>query len=291
MVVIVADRPQDLSSLESPAAGARGAPPSSLDAVLDEVRVGVRDWAPEGDRAEVPGLRYRVETVDFLLHPGARPRLDEPSFEIDDRRSLSVRSSAPRAAVKPPSAVAVRLAELAVRRNGALFKARVRLDALVLTRTADGVVVGNPTTLRFPNIADGEVLPLENALLHFGEVHDFLDLALWVWRDDTKGRDLSELFAAELARPEVSSALQVVGGLVVAAPEAAAGVAAVAATAAIVRMGATLVHAVTRRDIGIYRTSWLAFEGYGLGRRPPTARQRSQDIEFAYEVVDVSAGS
>jgi hypothetical protein len=163
----------------------------------------------------------------------------------------------------------------------------VRVDALVVTRGAEGGIA-YPTTFRFPNIGDQTALPLDNVRLYDGEVNDFLDIALWVNRDDQKGQDLAELFSGELGKPEVKNALTALGGLVIAAPQAAVAFGAVAAVATLVTVGAKLVKVATGKEIGTYRTSKLAFEQFGAGRTPPTGRRQAQDVEFAYEVVEIS---
>jgi Caspase domain len=288
-VVIVADRQQNLRPLETVSGAARqapGAPASTLDALLEEARSGTREF-PADDNG-VPQIRYRVERVEFFLEPSARPRLSEPVFEIDDLPDPSVRALLPRSATPPPGKVAVRLVEMTVRKNRALFRAAVRVDALVVTRGPDGGAgIAYPTTFRFPNIGDATALPLDNVRLYDGEVRDFLDLALWVNRDDTKGKDLAELFSGELGKPEVKGALTALGGLVVAAPQAALAFGAVAAVATLVTVGARLVQVATGKEIGTYRTSKLAFERFGVGRTPPGGRRQAQDVEFAYEVVEI----
>jgi hypothetical protein len=230
----------------------------------------------------------RVERVEFFLEPRTRPRLAEPRFELDDRPDLSVRLLAPRATEPPPSKVAVRLVEMMVRKNRALFKAAVRVDALVVTRgPSGGPGIAYPSTYRFPNIGDETMLPLDNVRLYDGEVHDFLDLALWVNRDDSKGKNLAELFAAELQKDKVKGALTALGGVALAAPQVAVAVGAVAAVAVLVSTGARLVEIATGKEIGTYRTSKLAFERFGVGRSPAVGRRQAQDVEFAYEVVEI----
>jgi hypothetical protein len=61
----------------------------------------------------------------------------------------------------------------------------------------------------------------------------------------------------------------------------------VAAVASLVRVGSALVQAAVGKEIGLYRTSFLAYEGFGLGRQPAEGLRRAQGIEFAYEIVDV----
>ncbi|MFL5980304.1 MAG: caspase family protein [Gaiellaceae bacterium] len=286
-VLIVADKQQNLRPLESTGEKTRElrtGPVSALDALLDEARIGTREFAPAA--GDAPQIRYVVEQVEFFLEPRERPGLDEPAFEIDDRPDPSLRALLPRGGGAPPKKVAVRLVEMTVRKNRALFRAAVRVDALVVTRGAEGGVA-YPTTFRFPNIGDQTALPLDNVRLYDGEVNDFLDIALWVNRDDEKGQDLAELFSGELGKPEVKTALTALGGLVVAAPQAALAFGAVAAVATLVTVGAKLVKVATGKEIGTYRTSKLGFEQFGVGRTPPAGRRQAQDVEFAYEVVEI----
>lgn len=66
-VVLMADRRGDLSSLASRRSGSRSVPTSALQAVMDEARTGVREVAAVAPGG--PPLRYRIETIDFLLVP------------------------------------------------------------------------------------------------------------------------------------------------------------------------------------------------------------------------------
>jgi len=282
-VVIVADRAQDLSLLETRDTGRRELQaPTPLQAALDEARTGVRDWPAES----ATSLRYRVDTCDVILEPGPRPRLDEPVFALDQRPDLSLRMLTPRGGVSPPEKVAVRLAALSVRKNRALLRATVRLDAMVITGDPEGRAMATPVTQRFPGIASGDLLPMANLLLYVGPVHEFLDLAIWVNRDDDKGASLADLFANEVSRPAVKSALTVVGGLILAAPTVAVGVGAVVAVAELVRVGAHLVSTAVGKNIGLYRTSLLPYERFGVGRHPEAGMQEAQEIGFAYEVLE-----
>jgi Caspase domain len=280
-VVIVADRAQDLSSLrsrESP----RDEPRSRLQLELEQASDGVRNWPAEATPARL--LSYRVDTWDVILEPSTRPRLDEPAFALDERPDLSLRLLTPRGGSSPPKKVAVRLESLSVRSNRALFRATVRLDAMVITADRKGRAIATPVTQRFPGIANGDLLPMDNLRLYVGPVREFLDIAIWVNRDDDKGVSLADLFADEMSKSGVKSALTVVGGLVVAAPAVAAGVGAVVAVAELVRVGARLVSAVVGKNIGLYRTSLLPHERFGIGRHPEKGMQEAQAIRFAYDV-------
>lgn len=279
-VVIAADTAQDLSPLRT-----RGEiqPESPLQQALDAARSGVRNWAAEVPDSPTP--RYRVATWDVVLEPSARPRLDEPAFALDERPDITLRILAPRGNTPVPDKVAVRLVALSVLKNRALFRATVRLDAMVITGDGRGGVVATPQTQRFPGIDSGDLLPMDNLLLYVGPVHEFLDIAIWANRDDDKGAELADLLAAELGKPGMQTALTVAGGLVLAAPTAAAGVGAVAAVAELVRVGAQLVRKAVGGHIGLYRTSLLPHQRFGIGRHPPDGMEDAQQIRFAWEVT------
>lgn len=66
-VVLVADQRANLSSLASRPATARSVGMSPLEALVGEARSGVRDMPPANAAAKA--LRYRVDTIEFLLDP------------------------------------------------------------------------------------------------------------------------------------------------------------------------------------------------------------------------------
>lgn len=68
-VVVVADQQCDLSDLADGAATSRGSPSSELDAILNEARIGTREATDVVEGA--PALRYRLDTIDFVLEPAA----------------------------------------------------------------------------------------------------------------------------------------------------------------------------------------------------------------------------
>jgi hypothetical protein len=237
-------------------------------------------------------VRYRVHRFDFVLHPVPRPDGGaEPRFEVDERPDPSFRLVVPRG-VEPPNRVAVRLKELTVHRNRAFLASRVRVDALVVTAAPAGS--GNPYqagTARFDRIRDGDRLPFDDLLVYEGPAGRFLDLAVWVARDDSPDLDLAELLAAETADPAVAGALTTLAGLAVAAPAAALIAGSAAAVAVLVRTAARAIEKATGTGIGVYRTSLLPHErfgaGSGIGRHPGSGLIRAQDMSFAYEVIDL----
>jgi hypothetical protein len=282
LLVIAATRPQQFDALTTGGAtrGEAGGG-SSLESLLAEAGTGTRGWPAKGAES----VTYCAKPVDFYLVPAPPPSLGEPPFAIADLPDRTTRGLQPRSAVTPPSRLAVRLVNLRVQHNKALFKAAVRIDALILTG-GDEEVVATPFTFRFPDVADGDLLPADNLLLYHGDVRDFLDIAIWANRDDDKGVDLAVLFEDAVNDDTVQGALAVVGGLVVAAAPAAAAAAAVGAVATVVRVGASLISAAVGKEIGLYRTSFLPFEQFGLGRQPSEGFRTAKGIDFAYEVVD-----
>ena len=289
IVTVITDRRQDLTRLYQPGVSRAGeGSPSPLEQLVDAVATGTRDARPSQPREET--VRYRVVRLDFVLNPEKRADDQEPEFEIDERPDLSFRLVVPRAPVTAPDHVAVRLSEVIVHSNRAILSSRVRIDSMVLTRLAGQV--GAPyqaATARFDRVRDGDRLPLDNFLIYDGPVSGFLDLAVWVARDDQREVDLAELLQRETGRADVKAALATLVGLAVAAPQAAVAVAAVAAVATLVRTGAALLDAAVGKSIGVYRTSLLPHERFGAGdpagRHPQSGLLRAQDMSFAFEVV------
>ncbi len=159
------------------------------------------------------------------------------------------------------------------------------VDALVMTGGDNGVTA-TPFTHRFSGIADGDLLPAHNLLLFNRVARDFLDIAIWVNRDDSKGADLVQLFERHAADPKTKTALSMVGGLVLAAPQVALAVGAVVAVTTIVHAGSDLINTAVGKEIGLYRTSFLPFEQLGIGRHPSEGLRVAQGVEFAYEIVE-----
>jgi hypothetical protein len=291
LVSIVTDQPQDLTRLCQGGTRARGTERSgsSLQRLLEDVAVGVRDGRPPEQR--VTAVRYRIERFDFYLHAEGRPGL-EPAFEIDQRPDPSFRLVVPRAVGPVPARVAVRLKEIVVHSNHALRTALIRIDSLVVTRASDNGEPYRPSTHRFDGVRDGDRLPMDNLLLYEGPVSGFLDLAIWVSRDDTKGLDLADLLEKEATGADVKGAVELLSGLALAVPQAALVAGTVGAVAVLIRASAALLTKATGKSIGVYRTSLLPHERLGAGdpaaRHPAEGLLRAQDMSFCYEVVDVS---
>jgi len=106
-----------------------------------------------------------------------------------------------------------------------------------------------------------------------------------VSRDRSGSLALSDLLREELNAEDVRQAALQLAGLAMTAPHAAAAVMAVGGTAVIVNLAYRLLSGVVGDSIGIYRTSLLAAENFGIGRHPASGVQEAQDFAFAYEIV------
>ncbi|MFV2087770.1 caspase family protein [Micromonospora sp. LOL_021] len=294
VLLIATSRPQDVGLLQQD--GIRTADrtelrrrvprrdQSPLERVLDQLGSGGMREMSDGFAPEV---RYALRTIEFSLSPTARPPAESVRFLIDERPDRSrmlfrARGSAART-------VAVRLDEVLVHRNRALRSADIRVDAVVLTGTADddGAVPYRAETARFRNVRDGERLPLDRMLVYHGPAVDYLDLAVWVSRDTRDSRALSDLLRDELNGPTVQAAGAQLLGLAVAAPQAAAAAAAIGAGAVVVNLAYRLLLDAVGDSIGLYRTSLLATEEFGVGRHPAVGNLRAQDFSFSYTVEAV----
>lgn len=282
ILAIVTSAPQDVGLLQQE--GIRGHERSfgrsPLEDLFAQVALGT---VRELGQAPGPSVRYAVRTIDFLLAPTPPPPAETVPFLVDDRPDSSVRLLATRGAA--PSIVAVRLHELVVHRNRALGGADVRVDAVVLTGGDDaGQPVYRARTERFHNVRDGDRLPLDRMLIYHGPAVDYLDLAIWVSRDTTDSLALSDLLREQLGSQEVQEAGLQLAGLMVAAPQAATAVAAVGAGAVIINVAYRLLLGAVGKSIGLYRTSLLAQEGFGVGRHPAQGLLRAQDFSFAFTI-------
>ncbi|SFR28100.1 Caspase domain-containing protein [Lentzea waywayandensis] len=262
----------------------RGHDQNALEHLVTDLAVGTRDVPRLGS---VGGVRWRVERFDFLLHPTARPTADEPGFEIDERPDPSLRSLTPRGTT-PPTHVSVRLKELTVHNNLAFLKSRVRVDAVVITAAQTGDPY-RASTMRFDRIGDGHRLPFDDVLIYDGPVARFLDIAIWVAKDDTREADLADLLVQQTADKDVAAAIVTLAALAVAAPAAAAVAGGAAAVAVLVRTAAKVLTALQGKSIGVYRTTLLPHQAFGavdgVGRHPAQGLIKAQDMSFAFEVI------
>ncbi len=190
-----------------------------------------------------------------------------------------------------PTEVALRLSNVVIHRNRALFAADVRLDSLIVTRTPDGHLACAAHTERIHNIHDEDTLPLDRVQLFHGPVVDYLDIAIWASRDSRDSVALSDLLREKLTDPHAQGAVATLGGLFLAAPVAATAATAVGAGAIVVTAAYELLRKAIGDSIGLYRTTLLAQERFGLDRPLIQRQVRAQDFSFCYTVHDVQGSA
>ena len=237
------------------------------------------------DRGSARHLAADASAVRSELLPAAAVT-DVASFLIDERPQPSAAYRRPRSIAPPPAAVAVQLGEVIIHSNRALFSTDVRVDALVVTGSKDPEGVYRAGTAKFERIKDGDRVPLDNLLLYHGPVNGFLDLAVWVSRDDKRSLSLADMLKAQLTGTEFKEAALLLGGLVVTAPTAGAIVAGLGAATVVSNIAYKLLSAAVGKSIGLYRTSLLANERFGVGRHPASASLRAQDFSFWYQLSE-----
>ncbi|MFC5262307.1 caspase domain-containing protein [Kribbella qitaiheensis] len=284
VIALISDGPVDVGVLRQHSARDSLVPrlredASTLDRLLNQIITG---GSREVGDAPAASVRYSVEPIDFTLSPTAPPTAERPKFLIDDRPQQPVRLLSPRDPV--PGRIAVRIAELVVHRNRALLSADIRVDAMVLTGSVGDQPVYRAETTRFGNIRDGERLPLDNLLIYHGPAVDYLDLAVWVSRDVAGSLALGDLLAEKFSASAAQATLGPLAGLVLTAPHAAVAVAAVSAGAVLVNTAYDLLTGVVGQNIGLYRTSLLAQEQFGIGRH----ERHPQDFTFTFSVEAVA---
>jgi len=286
LLVIVTNDREDLSVFAHEGADLTVRSISSLrDAMAAAMRFGTRDWSTVDGKA----VRYAVVRLEGQLSAVPAPAREAARFLVDERPEPSMRLLQPRTRYAAPHNVAVRLCELVVHRNRALLGADVRVDALVLSGGGEDLPVYRAATARFNNVRDGDRLPLDNLLVYHGPAVDYLDIAWWVSRDRRESLELNDLLRERLNSDDVRRAVASMAALAVTAPHAALAAAAFGACAVIVTTAYQLLSTVVDDTIGLYRTSLLSCEGFGVGRHPVAGTQPAQDFSFAYEVVDVDA--
>jgi len=289
VIVLVTSQPQHIRGLEQHGVRSAAAPrpggsalASPLERWFDQIASGgTRDIAPVGGRS----VRYTVRAVHFELVPTPPPVVEEPEYQVDERPEASALLWSPRSV--GPTTVAVRLSDLVVHRNRALRGATIRLDTMVLTRGTDGRPVYQARTERFCNVRDGETLPLDKMLIYHGPAVDYLDIAVWVSRDASGSLALADLMQEKVTDPDVQMAMGQVGALLTSAPQAAMAVAAIGAGAVLINAAYHLLTGIVGHSIGLYRTTLLAGERFGVGRPGERRAVRAQDFSFTFAVEEV----
>ncbi len=259
VLALISDGPVDVSVLRQ--SGVRGltAQPggaSELAGLLAQIAAGTSRDVGDAPPARV---RYAVQPIDFTVSPTPPPIAEQPRFLVDDRPAQPVRLLSPRGAA--PRRVAVRLDELVVP-DRAPAGSGLRMDALVLTGGSDG------PDYRAETRRSGEV---DDVLLFHGPAVDFLDIALWISGDPAGSLPLWALLEQRST------------GLPPAGP-AVGAVAMEGACAALINAAAEQLTGVADESTGLYRTSLLAPEQFGIGRH----QRHLPDFTLTFTVTDVA---
>jgi hypothetical protein len=303
LYVFVTEKRVSLDQLETLESFPNGGKRALKGTGLQDLLAQVQDGMHRDVDLDEPTEGFLVKQLSYELHPRKAAMADTVAFQIDQNPQRQVAAADPRAwlpggaargsepidapTAPPPEAVAIRIGDLVVEKNRALFAADIRIDALVCTRAANQAETHSVHTLRFQGIQDGQRLPLDNARIFLGPVRDFVDICLWVSRDITRDRDLADLFAQHAASAPFKDAA---GALLTTAHVAAAPwITAVGASAALARIAYDLILAATRKTIGLYRTSFLTAERFGVGRHPDRELYRAQDFSFSLMIDAVPA--
>jgi hypothetical protein len=255
-----------------------GATSGSLQRMVDLATTGASRSIGERPTPRPAPLRYCVERFEFLLDPG---------FQIDESIDVTDRDRSRGA----PVDVAVRLLDLVVRRNRAMFSTDVRLDAVFVTGAP--IDDGRPFVARtwsFPRIADGHRLSADELALYVGPAQDFLEMAIWVSRANQENPNLAELIGAALQDPTLGSSAAGLFALGRLDPAGFAVKTGMSAVGSFLEAAGRVLRQAVNRSIGLYRTTLLVPEGLTTGRRPADGLREAQDMAFAYDVV-VRSGS
>lgn len=281
-VLIVTDAPvslhrvqQDgLHALSKVTRGGGGLPGTPLEQLVAQFFHATTREVFAFGRSDAGG--FLVKHIRFWLSPWPTP-VDEGPFAIDQRPD----TLAPPPADAKPRHLSLRLTHLALPQGHTLASADLRLDVLIATRSPSNGVTYHTETIHL----DKGRLPTGGQTIYQGEAHDTLDLAIWASHDTKGSPTLTKLLADAPGslRPKTSSPLRDGSP---AKPPSAAHLAAATEISKRVRLAGERLAATTEQSLGVYRTSLLARENFGIGKHPPQEGEwlRAESIELGYEV-------
>ncbi len=283
LIVIVTTQAAELCALETadPAeararARAHGSP---LQRLLTQLHDG-------GTRSAAAADPFYVARRSYVLFPLEAP-IAGPGFAIDEDPLALLGAARPDVWI---GAAARQAREIEIRLRGLAAERAVRLDALVCTRSPDPARVWQARTLELAAgaaAADGE-------LLWRGPVQDLVDIYLWIApAPDPEGgaprqdrRRLAALLAEACARPAIAEAA---GALVVRDPEAPWSLAG-GASAALAQAAGELLRDAAPETAGLLHTSFVAAEGYGVGRHPRSGLYHGHGVALGLSIDDIGDG-
>jgi hypothetical protein len=286
LIIFLTTKMVDLSSLSSDQIHRRGAH-SGLRPIKNLLngRAASRDFESNSAAAAVDNDGYLMKRLSFFLHPRSEALGGLGGFAIYDGGSAVDTGSTevPEAdarslGVDGPSHLTVRIADFVVSQLPPEFGTRIRLDALICTRSIEVGGSYRTQTARFPSVKSGERLPLDRLLSFEALVRDFIDVSLFVSRDAEGSHPLALLLASRRGSPEFDEALRLLfyPNDVAGSPMPRSG-----PKISLNRLARQLLRDATGHSIGLFSGFFLSRDRFGIGRHPVEGLYRTPSFSFA----------
>ena len=276
---VFSDAELDIRSIASAGIAVRSAAKGNTDRsgtlqhVVDLAASGTSRSARRPAAGEPP-IRYHVHHFEFLLDPG---------FQVDESAALAGgaarrRDTGERCGPTVGLRGATQPAGHVLDRHPS--RRRVHHRRWFGQRNSSGdanldVSRGSPTAIGCRRT---------NWCLYSGPVQDFLEMAIWVSRANQANPNLAELIGMSLQNQTPTSST---GGLLplVADADRFAVTEGINAVGTVVEAVGRILRQAVNRSIGLYRTTLLVPEDLTPGRRPTEGFRKTQDMNFAYDIV------
>jgi len=284
--VIVTSAPANLGGLQS---AARGGVTRRAGSKLEDLIGQLQDGLPRSMRSDQPIDGFLVAQLVYFLHPHDAVMADM-SFEIDHNplRQMALQASGAwiasgrQSAPTSPYTLSIEIPELVVESAGMLSR-DIRIDALVCTR-APGKSGFTTWTQRCPGIADGARLELASPIVLGWPVRDFVEIHVWVSND--AGEPLARLLEARASSSSVHDAAR---SLSLDHIDLGASWAAASGAAVLARTAYDALMDTAGTCLGLWRTCFLAHEGFGTGRHPSAGILRTPRFSVSLLIKHVTA--
>ncbi|MGX7826049.1 caspase family protein [Actinokineospora sp. 24-640] len=256
VLVVASDRPTDTNVLTQAGLKVRSGL-SHLERCLHQIGSGgSREIVAESARP----TRYSVRAVDFTLVPEPAVQDGLAAFQVDTRpRQAEINWADPG---DGETRIEVRVSDLLTLHNRASRHTAVRVDTLVVV---DDAGVAEARTVWLTDVVDGTRLPLGDLPVFEGTVRDRLDIAVWVSPADQDRCPLADF----LRDTEPATTGRWSSSLVDAAED--------------------FLRGVSGETAGLYRTTLLAAERFGVDRPPVETGVRAEDFAFRCTVRESPA--
>lgn len=282
LIVIAIPIRTSLASLETQEQLVRGRAARSK---LDDLLAQVHDGLPRNLRGGEPIAGFFLKRLSYLLHPREAAMADL-AFEIDDNPLRQGAARAVDAWVVPREGsvacagqrctISIQITDLVI--DGQPTGGDVRVHGLICTRSAGDAPGHRAWTRRSWREAD-ERRSSDDPVVFQGQVQGFVDIDIWVSRDERGGQDLAKLLERCATRADYTDAARALSEAAGPSP----WIAAVGASAAMSRIAHECLSDTSSAARGLYRTSLLVDEL--LRTRAPFARHcRTRDVSFTLRV-------